>query len=296
MTSSVPATIPSLARAFEPERERLLTSLRGTDAVSEMVVLDARRALDKTGADFAATTDDPQLQRAGLWLIEMVKSGAGVLDQGTSAQVFLTELPGPKASIWAGRGLFYGAAAVFAVAGFVQGSGLTLLAAGGLAALRAFDPAIWGRWKARLPFMKKTPRLEDATGRHMRVDARVQVDPDGFVDALADALRTADHILLRLAEPVSETHWRDDNRLMGMVQNLLEAGAAGDGDFALKLIATELTSTLNGEGVTLVHYSRKTAQYFDTLPALGEREKREAAPALMAGDRVIRRGTIWVPS
>ncbi|WP_371397184.1 hypothetical protein [Fretibacter rubidus] len=294
MTQTLPATVPSLARAFEPERDRLRNALSTESNTADIVVIEARRALDKAGASFANTTDDPTLQKAGLWLIEMVKSGAAVLDHGTEARVQWTEVAGPKTSIWTGRGLFYGAAAVFGAAGFVQGSALVMFAAATLAGLRAFDPAKWKQMLPRLPFVKKsTPLLEDAAGRAMRVNATVEVDADGFINALTDALHTADHILLRLAEPVAETHWRDDRQLMGMVQNLLEAQGAGDGDFALKIIDQELGSVLDGQGVTRVDYSRKTAHLFDSLPALGESETRQAAPALMVGDTVIRRGTIW---
>ena len=38
-----------------------------------------------------------------------------------------------------------------------------------------------------------------------------------------------------MAEPQSETHWRENPRLMGLVQSLLEAEGAKDGDFALTL-------------------------------------------------------------
>ena len=292
---TLPAAVPSLARAFEPER----TALRGAfkdERGSEMVVLEARRALDRTGASFAKTTDDPQLQKAGLWLIEMVKAGAGVLDRGTDAVINYTEVARPKANVLAGRGLFYGAAGIFAVAGFVQGSGLVILAAAALAALRLFDPGNLEALAARLPFRKKPLALEDNTGKRMTASARVEVDPDGFIDSLADALRTADHILLRLAEPAQSAHWTDNTRLMGVMQNLLEAQAAGDGAFALKLVEGEVNSLLNSEGVSLVHYSKKTAHLFDSLPAIGELETREAAPALMSGDTVLKRGTIWVNS
>lgn len=297
MSQNLPSTVPSLARAFAQERERLREDLHGNDKVTDLVVLDARRALDRTGARFAITVDDPLLQKAGLWLIEMVKSGAGVLDNGTEARVNWSEVAGPKRSIWAGRGLFYGAAGVFAVAGFVQGSGLVVLSAAVLAGLRAFDPSRWKDMVARLPFMKKqVPLLEDGRGRSLKIDAQVAVNVDGFVDALSEALNTADHILLRLAEPTADSHWRDNPRLMGVVQNLLEASQAADGDFALKLVEQELTTVLQSEAVSIVHYAKKTAHLFDALPALGETETREAAPALTSGDTVLRRGTIWVPA
>ncbi len=292
---SLPAVVPSLARAFEPERTALRDALK-EDRGSEIVVLEARRALDRTGRVFAKTTDDPQLQKAGLWLIEMVKAGAGVLDRGTDAIINYTEVARPKVNVLAGRGLFYGAAGLFAVAGFVQGSGLVILAAAALAALRMFDPGNLEALAARLPFRKKPLALEDNTGKRMTASAHVEVDPDGFIDSLADALRTADHILLRLSEPSQTSHWTGDSRLMGVMQNLLEAKAAGDGAFALKLVEGEVSSLLNAEGVSLVHYSKKTAHLFDNLPAIGEVETREAAPALMSGDTVLKRGTVWVSS
>ena len=289
----LPATIPSLARAFEPERKALREIFKD-ERGSEMVVLEARRALDRAGAVFAKSTEDPQLHKAGLWLIEMVKAGAGVLDRGTDAVINYTEVARPKANVLAGRGLFYGAAGAFAVAGFVQGSGLVILAAATMAALRVLDPSNFEALLGKLPFRKKRLALEDKTGRRMSASARVEVDPDGFIDSLAEALRTADHILLRLSQPAHAAHWTEDARLMGVLQNLLEAKAAGDGNFALKLVEGEVGSLLNSQGVTQVHYSKKTAHLFDSLPALGDVETREAAPALMSGETVLKRGTVWV--
>ena len=293
--NSLPNNLPSLARAFEVERSALAKTI-ATDRGAELVVLEARRALDRTGTAFAKTTDDPQLQKAGLWLVEMVKAGAGMLDRGTDAVINYTEIARPKANVLAGRGLFYGTAAAFALAGFVQGVGLVIFAAGALAALRLFDPGNMEAIMTRLPFRKKPLALEDASGKRMTASARVEVDPNGFVDSLADALRTADHILLRLAEPKDTVHWSDDGRLMGVMQNLLEAQTANDGEFALRLVESELSTLLNSEGLSLMHYSKKTAHLFDVLPALGDIETREAAPAIMRGETVLKRGSIWVSS
>ncbi|MGB0907535.1 MAG: hypothetical protein ACPGVT_08580 [Maricaulaceae bacterium] len=295
--SQTPAILPSLARAFEPERDRLREAVGPEATNTDMVILEARRALDRTGAAFTAQIEDPKLHRAGLWLLEMVKAGAGVLDHGTDAVISWDEIAKPKAAKWSGRALFYSAAGVFALAGFIQGSGLTILAAAVLAGFRFFDPNNWKKALPKLPFYKKSKALEDhSSGRRLVASASVQVDAAGLVDSLADALKTADHILLRLAEPEAETHWRDDDRLMGLVQGLLEANGAGDGGFALKLINQELKSVLTAEGVELVSYTKKTAHLFDALPALGGEAIQEAAPALIVGDRVIRRGTVWTPS
>ena len=291
--SKVPSLIPSLAQAFEPERIALRGALSEAGQSSEMVVLEARRALDRTAANFTNATDDVQLQKAGLWLLEMIKSGAAVLDRGTDAVISYTEIAKPKANVIAGRGLFYGAAGLFALAGFVQGSGLVIFAAAALAALRLFDPGRIEALAARLPFRKKPLALEDASGARVTASAHVAVDPDGFIDSLADAVRTADHILLRLASPQEAQDWSSDSRLMGVMQNLLEAKAADDGRFALKVIEGELASLLSAQQVQIVHYSKKSQHLFDALPALGEGGIREAAPALMSGETVLRRGTVW---
>jgi len=148
----LPAEVPSLARAFEPERVALREAFKD-ERGSEIVVLEARRA-------------------------EMIKAGAGVLDRGTDAVINYTEIARPKANVLAGRGLFYGAAGIFAVAGFVQGSGLVIFAAAALAALRLFDPGNIEALASRLPFRKKTLALEDTSGKRMTASARVEVDPE----------------------------------------------------------------------------------------------------------------------
>lgn len=292
MTDNLPAKVPSLSRAFMPMRAELRTIIT-SDMSASQIVSEARKALDETGRVFANEATDPSLQKAGLWLIEMVKSGAGVLDRGTDAEIIWQEVARPQSRRVAGRGLFYGAAGVFALAGFVQGQGLVIASAAILAALRFFDPKDWGHLKYKIPFIKRPPALEDNSGRKLLAEARITADAAGFIDSLTDAVKTADHILLRLSEPHAETHWRDDNRLMGLVQSLLEARSADDGDFALKLIGQELESVLAGEGIEIVSYSKKTQDLFDILPALDETGIRQAAPALKSGTHVIRRGTIW---
>lgn len=291
--TNLPATAPSLARAFEPERKLLQSGLSGADLSAAQIVSEARRVLDRTGAAFAAQTPEPQLQKAGLWLIEMVKAGAGVLDQGTGAEIVWHEMPKPKTRPWVGGSLFYGAAFALAMAALLQGARLAVISVALLTALKFLDPGNWASIKSRIPFMKKPAAIEDGSGRLVRAEARITADPVGFVGSLAEALRTADHILMRLSEPQTETHWRQDMRLMGFVQGLLEAGQANDGDFALKLIGQELESILDAEGITRIAYSKKTSDMFDVLPGIGQDAPKLAAPALMLGDDILRRGTVW---
>ena len=292
MSANLPSTVPSLAKAFEPERRALQSSLSSELSASQ-VVGEARRSLDRAGVAFTREIEDPHIQKAGLWLLEMVKAGAGILDRASHADVVWSEVPKKPARQWAGRGLFYGAAGLFAVAGLLQGSLLTIVAAGGLAALRFFDPKDWAHLKYKIPFLKRPPAIEDNSGHRFQAEAFIRADAAGFINQLVEALKTADHILLRLAEPQAETHWRDNPRVMGMLQSLLEAQEAGDGDFALKLISQEMKSVLTSEGVELIPYSKKTKDMFDILPALGEMETKMAAPALVADGQILRRGTVW---
>ena len=292
MSENLPSVVPSLARIFEPERRALQNTLT-PDLSAAQVVGEARRALDRVGVAFSQDVSDPNLQKSGLWLIEMVKAGAGILDRATGADVIWSERAARPKRQWAGRGLFYGAACLFGVAGLLQGSMLTMFAAAALAGLRFFDPKDWGHLLDKIPFRKKGVALEDLSGRRMEAEALIRADAHGFITQLVDALKTADHILLRLAEPQTETDWRDNPRLIGMMQSLLEAQQAGDGDFALTLIKQEMTSVLAGEEVELITYSNKTKHMFDILPAIGERETKMAAPALVSKSKILRRGTVW---
>ena len=292
MSENLPSNVPSLARLFEPERRALQAALT-PELSAAQVVGEARRALDRAGVAFTHEVSDPKLQKAGLWLLEMVKAGAGILDRATGADVVWSEHAARPKRQWAGRSLFYGAAGVFGIAGLLQGSMLTIFAAAGLAGLRFFDPKDWGHLLDKMPFRKKSVTIEDLSGRRMEAEAFIRADAHGFVTQLVDALKTADHILLRLAEPQAETDWRDNPRLMGMIQSLLEAEQAGDGDFALTLIKQEMTSVLASEEVELITYSKKTRDMFDVLPAIGETETKMAAPALVTNGKILRRGTVW---
>lgn len=296
--------VPSLLPAFVQERKALekTLSLRGEAALSSAQTVSAiRSALDRTGAAFARSTEDPALQKAGLWLIEVIKSGAGVLDRAVTADIAYVETGTPAAGLsgFLGRPtLFYGAAALLAGVGLVQGAGLVILSAAVLAGLHTLEPKRWKTLMSLLPRTKPPAALEDQSGRQFTAEARLTLDAAGLIGQIEDALKTADHILSRLAEPQAETHWADTPRLAAMLQNLLEAGGAGDSDFALELIEKELPSLLQSGGVSVVSYSKKTSEFFDELPGMGEGAKVEmAAPALLRADgSVLRRGTIWVRS
>ena len=292
MSETLPSTVPSLARTFEPERRALQNALT-SELSAAQVVSEARRALDRAGVAFTHEVSDPNLQKSGLWLLEMVKAGAGILDRATGADIVWSERAAKPKRQWAGRGLFYGAAGLFGAAGLMQGSMLTIIAAAALAGLRFFDPKDWGHLLDKIPFRKKPVALEDLSGRRMEAEAFIRADAHGFITQLVEALKTADHILLRLAEPQAEIDWRDNPRLIGMMQSLLEAEYAGDGDFALTLIKQEMKSVLAGEEVELISYSKNTKDMFDVLPAIGETETKMAAPALISKGKILRRGTVW---
>ncbi len=283
----------SLYKAFEPERDTLIRMISDDNLSSQQIVISARKALDRTGHRFSDQTTDVKLQRAGLWLIEMVKSGASVLDQGTEAEIIWHEVPAIRRPVPWGQNLFYLAALGLGIWSIMSDSRLGLITAVVLALLRFLDPDNWRGRLERFKFWKRNSNTTQTESGAARAEARIHANASGFVTALSEALKTADHILARLSEPDATTHWREDKRLMGFVQGLLEARQASDGDFALTLVGKELEAILAAEGIRRLEYSPKTEQYFDLLPAIGQTETKVAAPALMAGDQLIVRGTVW---
>lgn len=287
--------LPSLTLSQQFAREVSTLRLSDTDT-PQQAVGEVRRVLDRTAAQYARSTSDPQLQRAGQWLVEIVKSGTGLIDRASHAEVIWDEVaqkPGFKVSLR--PSLFYLGAGLFGAAGLLQGVSLAVWGAAGLAALHAASTLNI----SRLPFWPKPPNLESEAGRTRRASAIVRLDTAGLVGQVTDALKTADHILMRLAAPVPETHWHDDARLTALLQGLLEAGRADDSAFALELARRELPTLIEGAGLRQVDYSKETADWFDRLPApsddLETRDFETAAPALVTeSGRVVRRGTVWV--
>ena len=286
-TPNLPAL--SLSQHFAQEARAL--SIADTASPAEAVG-EVRRVLDRTAARYARSVDDPQLQRAGQWLVEIVKSGTGLIDRASHADIIWDEVA-VKAdwTITPRDGLFYAGAGLLGAAGLLQGVGLAFWGAVGMAGLHALT-----NLRLRLPFLPRPKALRDDSGRMRRATAVVRLDRAGLINQVTDAVNTADHILMRLAQPTAEAHWRDDPRLTAMLQSLVEAGRSGDGEFALELSRRELPSLIEGAGLELVDYSKAKAEWFDRLPAIGEGPKLQtAAPALVTEDgRVVRRGTVWV--
>ncbi len=286
--------LPSLSLSQHFARESGALRLSDTDTPAQAVGA-VRRVLDQTAARYARSTTDPQLQRAGQWLVEIVKSGTGLIDRASHADVVWDEVarkPGFRISLR--PSLFYVGAGLLGAAGLVQGVGLAMWGAAGLAGLHALSTLNL----SRLPFWPKPPGIEDAQGRMRRASAVVRLDPAGLIGQVTDALKTADHILLRLSAPTSEVHWRDDTRLTALLQSLLEAGRTEDSGFALELARRELPTLIEGAGLRQVDYADATANWFDRLPVPGQTgAPKTAAPALVTDDgRVVRRGTVWVGS
>lgn len=285
--------IPSLYASFETERDQLVEDIANSALSTGQIVTASRKALDRTGKHFSGKTQDMKIQRAGLWLLEMVKSGASVLDQGAQADIFWREVPAKKHSIPWAQNLFFVVGIGLVVWSISQDSRPGAYAAVILMLLRFLDPDNWRGRFDRFKFWKRRKNKIEFGDSAAQAEARITVNAHGFVTALSESLKTADHILSRLAEPTIETHWREDKRLMHFVQGLLEAQYSEDGDFALTLVGKELDSILAAEGIQRLEYNKKTSQYFDIMPSIGQSETKVAAPALMADGQLIARGTVW---
>ena len=292
--ANIPTSTPSLRESFRPERDRLSRELSIAMPPSQ-IVMEGRKALDRVATDIGARPSlTPELRKTALWLIEIVKSNTGLFDQGRETKINWREVAGEKSSSVLPTVLFFGGAAAMMVAALIFKNGGALYGIAALAALRLFDPKIMGAVMQKLPFTKTKPlAIEDLRSRY-HIEAQIEADPKAFLSHLDESLATADHILARLSVPDTQVSWHDNARLMGVVQNLLEAKQSGDHDYALKLIDQELGSLLGAEGIEVVAYAPKTANFFDVLPSLGETKTRMAAPALVKDGRVIRRGSVWM--
>ncbi|WP_147405894.1 hypothetical protein [Litorimonas taeanensis] len=294
-------TPPSLALHFAQERTYLRKALK-PDLTPAQVVGEARRALDRTGLSFTRSVTDPQIQKSGLWLLEIIKSGAGVLDRATQADVQIVEIA-PKTSLLDGLkvwrpGVFYISAAGLATLGLLQGTGLVVVSAGLLAGLHAVT-TLKSNVLERIPFFKTQNRLPAPDGRNLSAEAFIRTDTAGFLNQISDALATADHILARMVQTEPESQWHENAALMALFQNLLEARSSDDGKYALEVIGKEMKSLLMGVGVEAIDYDKTSAHWFDELPALvineGDPEIEMAAPALVTKEgRLLKRGTVWV--
>ncbi|MGB6228921.1 MAG: hypothetical protein WBF53_02190, partial [Litorimonas sp.] len=93
--------LPSLSLSQHFAREVNDLRLSGEDSPAQAVGA-VRRVLDRTAARYARSVSDPQLQRAGQWLVEIVKSGTGLIDRASHADVVWNEVaakPGFKMSL-----------------------------------------------------------------------------------------------------------------------------------------------------------------------------------------------------
>lgn len=285
---------PSLREAFRPERDRLSRDLTVAMPPAE-IVTEGRKALDRIATQMSERTAmTPHVRKTALWLIEIVKSNTSLFDQGRETRIEWRELPTDKTRGRLANLLFFGGAAAMMAAAYVFKNGGALYAVGALTVVRCLDPKIMQAVRQKLPFTKSKPlAIEDLRSRY-QIEAKIEADPQAFLSHIDDSLAAADHILTRLSIPEAQTDWHDHPRLMGVVQNLLEAKTMNDSDYALKLIDQELSSLLGADGIEIVSYSPKQSGLFDALPSLGETDTRMAAPALVKDGRVIRRGTVWV--
>ena len=288
-----PHMLPSLRESFRPARDRLSRDLTLSMSPAQ-IVMAGRHALDQLAAQLGDNPDlTPQLRKTALWLIEIIKSNTGLFDQGRETRIEWREIADYKPRGFGANIVFFGGAAAMMLAAVIFKNGGALYGIGALAALRLFAPKIMQAITQKLPFTGAKPlAIEDLRARY-QIEAEIEADPQAFLSHIDDSLAAADHILARLSIPETQAEWHDNPRLIGMMQNLLEAHGSGDASYALKLIDRELGSLLGGEGIEVIAYSKGRADLFDILPSLGETETRMAAPALVKEGRVLRRGTVW---
>ena len=140
--------------------------------------------------------------------------------------------------------------------------------------------------------------------------AQLEVKTTRYLDAIEAALEAMDRLLEAggAPEPSPATddtgpgaRWADDPQLMDLAQDLLAAGLTGNPGMALRRIEHFEDELQLHQGIAVLRYQHgdeKSEGMFDILPAPAglPPEFVTRRPALVQGDKVIRRGEVRGPA
>jgi len=173
----------------------------------------------------------------------------------------------------------------------------------------------WGRPRAGHGLSGTEDRYGDAAPAPpdpagSRAEARLEVKTSRYLDAVEAALEAMDHVLETSGMPdpapaASDTgpdpRWAEDPQLMDLTQDLLAAKLTDNPAMALRRIEHLEDELRINQDIAVLRYQpgdEKTEGLFDILPAPPglPPEFVTRRPALVQGDKVIRRGEVRGPS
>jgi hypothetical protein len=123
------------------------------------------------------------------------------------------------------------------------------------------------------------------------------VDVDRLLDQLRASFETADRVLAEAEPPppvVVTAPWSEDSELLDLCQDLLEAQARGDGELALHHVERIRRSLPLRHGIDVVSSDGTNDELFKFRASMNpeDTENITVRPALVSGDRILRRGEV----
>lgn len=132
----------------------------------------------------------------------------------------------------------------------------------------------------------------------------LQVNSKLLLDNLANALNTIDHAVAQIEEerpPLPQTELEKLQELLDLLQNLIGDSLLEDAQTTLKRTKA-LPDILMNQGIRVVIYQPNSEwssrEYFDFEPSIDQSatDYLTLSPALLKGDRVLRRGRVIEPA
>lgn len=126
------------------------------------------------------------------------------------------------------------------------------------------------------------------------------VDVDRLLDQLRASFETADRVLAEAEPPppvVLTAPWSEDSELLDLCQDLLEAQARDDGELALHHVERIRRSLPLRHRIDVVTSDGTNDELFKFRVSMNPRDTENITvrPALVSGDRILRRGEVTTP-
>ena len=266
--------------AFRANQAALEESLRRS-ATSEEAAAAIRTAFERTAALMAQEESDEVTRQRGQAVLAVAKE-SGTLLRSVHAEGKLVSSGEEKKE---------------------KASPKTMALYGGLGvmAVLAVYELINGRWMFALLAVIAVLLLYIGNGpasgeqQKWKAEGTLRFEPEPIIRSMLSMCDAIDIAVQDLAIIDTEQTVRkmsgQEEALLDFVSALLEAKESGRADLVAES-AAEAEQTLRRIGIQAIRYSPENGSMFDLLPTLGE--SRTVRPALVSGDRIVRRGVAAV--
>ncbi len=266
--------------AFRANQAALEESLRQS-ATSEEAAAAIRTAFERTAALMAQEESDEVTRQRGQAVLAVAKE-SGTFLRSVHAEGKLVSSGEEKKE---------------------KASPKTMALYGGLGvmAVLAVYELINGRWMFALLAVIAVLLLYIGNGpasgeqQKWKAEGTLRFEPEPIIRSMLSMCDAIDIAVQDLAIIDTEQTVRkmsgQEEALLDFVSTLLEAKESGRADLVAES-AAEAEQTLRRIGIQAIRYTPENGSMFDLLPTLGE--SRTVRPALVSGDRIVRRGVAAV--